>query len=115
MLILSSITALASRGIGNSSRDLQKGLIALPVRQGGLRIPSYARLAAKLHIAAKEAARPLLEQIQPDIYSNLEPNSTILSAREVLTEENAVQLQALKLSSTQENARLENASYFGRQ
>jgi hypothetical protein len=110
------IAALAARDSLYGARDIVRGLIALPIREGGLGIPNHARLAAKLYKAARQAAIPLLERISPGTFIDLQEN-TVQSAKEVLIEENTAQLAAVtaKLSVNQERARLENASFLGRQ
>ena len=115
-LITSTVLRLATRETNSHPKDLHKGLITLPVREGGLGIPSHARLAVKLYKAAKHAGKPLLELISPGTFTEFELVSTVLSAKEVLAEENSAQLQAVteKLSISQQKARIENASYLGR-
>ena len=65
--IEATVLALASRGRGRSAGDLQKALIAIPVRKGGLGLPAHAELAQGLYRAARAAAEDLILQIQPEV------------------------------------------------
>ena len=76
-------------------------------------IPSYALLAKGLYKAAKDASKPIIALIAPRVrFEAIGP-----SAQEVLATFNQTKLLALQaeLSPSLERARLENASYLGRQ
>ena len=61
-----TIQRLAAREVAfRGILDLHAEVIALPVRDGGFGIPSYARLATPLYEAAKNAALALITQIRP--------------------------------------------------
>jgi len=112
-----TIQRLAAREVAfRGILDLHAEVIALPVRDGGFGIPSYARLAIPLYEAAKNAAFALITQIRPGQNTLCEGSIVQLTAKDVLTEENAVLLRSLsaKLLQSQKNALLENTSYFGR-
>jgi hypothetical protein len=113
-LIEDTIVALASRGPGRPAEDLQKVLIALPVRDGGLGLPLHAELADDLYKAARAASEDLILRIQPDVRARSQPPAP--SAQKVLRNANSARLAALlpTLSLPQQRARLENASYLGR-
>ena len=114
-LIQDTIIAIASRSPGEPLEAFNISLIYLPVRVGGLGIPSYSKLATGLFQATRDAAIPLLAQIEPKGYTK--PPDKPPTAQEVLLNVYTDDLEALKAKATQgqHNARLENASYLGRQ
>ncbi|KFA71007.1 hypothetical protein S40288_10395 [Stachybotrys chartarum IBT 40288] len=64
-LIQETIAALASRTRSPEALgDLQRDLIALLVRAGGLGIPSHEELAPDLYRAAQQASEPLLNTLR---------------------------------------------------
>ena len=117
MLLQIAIGTLASRVIGETP-IFRPELIGLPEKEGGLGIPRHASLAPNLYKAAQEACRPLLQQIQPGFNSDpLGLREPIATAKEVTKSTNASLLQGLlqALNPYELKARLENASFLGRQ
>ena len=90
-LIREAIIALLARSPSDCPKEPSLDLIALPVREGGLRIPLHKELAAQLHQAAKEASKPTLEKIRkkPPIDTGPKLGKT---AQEVLKEANQARL-----------------------
>ena len=114
--IKDAVQALIAREPGNTSPLIRQGLLSLPIRQGGLGIPQHALLAPGLLKAAREASRPILSQICPDIYRN-SATRTPTTAKEVYTKINQELEDKLDstLAKSALKAKLENASYLGRQ
>jgi hypothetical protein len=111
-----ALRLLIARSIADPLVPIKPALIGLPVREGGLGIPLHAQLASGLYLAAQEASKALLNLIQPRFQTSFS-DKLYTTPQEVLTESNTAQLVALLpgLSVEQKRARLENASYLGRQ
>jgi len=108
---ISTLVARAPSAIPQFNQDL----ITMPVKDGGLGIPSHRALAEQLFVAAGKATALLIQKINP-LYSLIETEKPA-TAREVYKEANKVVTQRLKetLSQEEEKARLENTSYLNRQ
>jgi hypothetical protein len=134
-LIQQVIGALASRDPAPFSTPdfspVRQALIALPARDGGLGIPLHRALAQGIYRAARASSFPLLDRISSFCLSfSASPSSSFSSqppfapegpptpsAREVLSTANKEALDALShlLPPAAARARLENASFLGRQ
>jgi Reverse transcriptase (RNA-dependent DNA polymerase) len=113
-LIKGAITQLAARS-PLERKDINRLLIYLPAREGGLGIPSYADSAERLYNAAYLASKDLLKRIQPQ-FGFIQP-STIETAQQTQTLlcQNIVKILQSTLPAPQEKARVENTSYLSRQ
>jgi hypothetical protein len=109
------VLGLAFR-LGDPYPKKARYIIQLPIRNGGLGIPSYSALAPKLYPIAKTASGPLLSQIHPRVFL-IGPKPSPKLAQEALTKQNEkIQAELFLLTSTsEEKSRLENSSYLGRQ
>jgi hypothetical protein len=114
-LIQDAIITIASREIGQPDRLLQRALITIPVKEGGLGIPSHADLT-KLYDIAYTQSLKTLQTITKRLLKPA-PCPEEFTPKELLTEVTTKALERLapRLSPAQQAARLENASYLGRQ
>ena len=110
-----AVERLIARNAYDATVIPQRNLIAIPVREGGLGIPNHAQLFEPLYDAAYRACTPQLIQLQPGFTP--QPTLKTLNAKETLIAESDRLLQRLKNATpaTKLNARLENASFLGRQ
>ena len=108
-------------------QPLQKDLIALPAREGGLGIPTQRELAWDTYKAAREASLPKIQEIrgplgQEDPISQASriprtpEEGTPLTPKEVLVQATQARLQRVRdlLPTEKQRARLENSAYLGR-
>ncbi|KAL2073950.1 hypothetical protein VTL71DRAFT_11276 [Oculimacula yallundae] len=90
--------------------------LSIPVREGGLGISQHELLAPRLYLAAREACRPILNDICPSIYplnTGQPPEPTAQEVYRLVNTELAAKLAPL-LDKDSIRSELENASYLGR-
>lgn len=113
-LIQEAVSTLASR----SPFELQHFnslLLNLPVKDGGLGIPSYRDTAEPLYNAAYNSATDLIQRIQPQFNPTTTPTLETAQGVQLRFAQNTLQLLKDTQSIQQEKSRIENTSYFSRQ
>ena len=107
------VVALASARLAAPPPGLEKDLITLPVREGGLGLLPHAAIAHELYIAAKGASQPTLQRLGAP-HDTQDPEKTPQQALQAASKARLLQLET-GLPQPQQRALQENTTYLGRQ